>query len=243
MTRVAVHQPDFLPYPGFFRKMVLSDVFVLYDTAQYSRRGYHNRNRIKTSRGVSWITVPVRVSGFPPIREVLVDNAQDWPRRLWKRIEVNYGRAPYFDDYAADLGGILRGRRWERLAELNVALLELVRRALSIDTPLLLASGLPHAESDDPTAKILGLTRSAGGNVYLSGPGGVDYLDRSQFRDVGLEFSSFEAVPYPQLWGRFAPNLSILDALFNCGPRTRSLLTAGGKPARTTGVPTNTRIK
>ncbi len=243
MTRVAVHQPDFLPYPGFFRKMVLSDVFVLYDTAQYSRRGYHNRNRIKTSRGVSWITVPVRVSGFPPIRDVLVDNAQDWPRRLWKRIEVNYGRAPHFDDYAADLERILRGRRWERLADLNVALLEFARGALSIETTLLLASELPHLESDNPTAKILELTRSAGGNIYLSGPGGVHYLDRSQVRDVGLEFSSIEAVPYPQLWGRFAPNMSILDPLFNCGPGARSLLTAAERPTRTLSEPTNTRIK
>ena len=225
MTRVAVHQPDFLPYPGFFYKMLQADVFVLYDTAQYSRRGYHNRNRIKTAKGASWITVPVKVSGFPQIRDVAVDNVQDWPRRLWRRIQVNYGRSPYFGVYAGGFERILKGRPWSRLADLNLALLELVRSSLGIQTKLLWASELDDAPSQEPTSKLVALTRAAGGDTYVSGPGGRGYLDASQFGKVALEFAEFESCPYPQLWGPFEPNLSILDALLNCGPASRSLLT------------------
>ncbi len=226
MKRVAIHQPDFLPYPGFFHKMLSADAFILYDTAQYSRRGYHNRNRIKTSRGVSWITVPVNVSGFPPIGTVEVDNAQDWPRRLWRRIQVNYGRASYYETVAGDLEPIFRKSPWTKLADLNLALLDLTRRFLSIDTPMLRASALPPTAAADPTAKLIELTRAVGGDTYVSGPGGRGYLDPHRFRDVKLEIATYEAMPYPQLWGSFAPNLSILDALFNCGPGARSLLSS-----------------
>ncbi len=225
MTRVAIHQPDFLPYLGFFHKMLSADVFVLYDTAQYSRRGYHNRNRIKTSRGVDWITVPVRLSGISPICEVEVDNTQQWQRRLWRKIQVNYGRAPYFGSLAGDVETVIK-RPWTRLVDLNSALLDIARRILSIETPWVRASDLPPAASANPTEKLIELTRAAGGDTYVSGPGGRDYLDCSLFRNVRLEYSVYETVPYRQLWGPFVPNLSVLDALFNCAPEARALAAA-----------------
>ncbi len=231
MTRVAIHQPNFLPYPGFFSKMLQADVFVLYDTAQFSRREYHNRNRIKTSQGVRWITVPVRVSGFSPISGVEIDNAQHWQRKIWRSLEVNYGRAPYFDSYAPELKRLLDERSWARLADLNCELIRLLKKLLAIDARLVLASNLVPAAGGDATARLVNLTRAAGGDTYISGPGGRHYLDTTKFREVRLEYADHTAVAYPQLWGAFVPNLCIVDALMNCGPKARSLLSPEEPPA------------
>ncbi len=231
MTRVAIHQPNFLPYPGFFSKMLRADVFVLYDTAQFSRREYHNRNRIKTSQGVRWITVPVKVSGFPPIAAVDVDNAQDWQRKIWKSLEVNYGRAPYFDRYAPELKRLLGERHWARLADLNCELIGLLGKLLAIDTRLVLASELVPATDGDATEKLVNLVRAAGGDTYVSGPGGRHYLDKAKFGEVRLEYVEYTAVAYPQLWGAFVPNLCIVDALMNCGPKAWALLSPEEHPA------------
>lgn len=224
MTTVAIHQPDFVPYLGFFSKMQQADVFILYDTAQYSKNGYHNRNRIKTPRGPAWITIPVRSPGAKPIRSVTIDNSPNWGQRIWRTLEANYRRAPYFDSYSGMFEQALHQKKWTRLAELNTHLLQLARQLLSIDAKLVLASELVVDRSTDPTAKLVMMTRAAGGDTYLSGPGGKDYLDTSQFGDIRLEFAESPTVAYPQLWGAFAPNLSIVDALFNCGPRAQSLL-------------------
>ncbi|MGQ0797107.1 MAG: WbqC family protein [Methanobacteriota archaeon] len=233
MTAVAIHQPNFAPYPGFFRKMARADVFVLYDTAQYSKNGYHNRCRIKTPRGPAWLTIPVRSPSRRPIGEVEIDPATPWAERLWMTVEANYARAPHFREYAPDLGRILRGRTWGRLVDLNVRFLEFLREALGVTTKVVHASRLPTPSSTDPTGRILELVRAVGGTTYVSGAGGRDYLDVSRFRDVSLEYSEFRPRPYPQLWGAFVPNLSTMDALLNCGPDdTRALLSAHSSARR-----------
>lgn len=225
MTVVAIHQPNFAPYPGFFKKMARADVFILYDTAQYSKNGYHNRCQIKTPRGPAWLTVPVRSPARRPIGEVEIDAATPWADRAWMTFETNYARALHFGAYATTLGQILRGRTWERLVDLNVRLLDFLREALGVTTKVVQASRLPPPASNDATGRILDLVHAVGGTTYVSGAGGRDYLDATRFRDVTVEYSEFQPRPYPQLWGAFVPNLSTLDALLNCGPeKTRALL-------------------
>jgi len=220
---VSIHQPNYLPYLGFFRKMLHSDIFILYDTAQYSKNEFHNRNRIKTARGVQWLTVPVRRTGLQPIRSVEIARNLGWAAKHRKAIEANYRRATHYSSYAPELAEIL-SRDWNGLSDLNTEVVKTIARWLSISTKIVLTSQLPQPPSDDPTEKILWMVGAVGGDSYLSGPGGRDYLDSSKFGSVRLEYSDFTARPYPQLHGAFVPNLSVVDALLNCGKGARELI-------------------
>jgi hypothetical protein len=213
---VTVHQPNYLPYLGLFHKMARADVFVVFDIAQYSKQlGFHNRNQIKTPRGAQWMTVPVRRETLHAIRDVQIADVR-WGLRHVQTLDANYRRAPYYESYSHELKAIL-GKPWTHLAELNESLIGLIARWLDIPTKLIRASDLPPPPTSDPTSKIIHLVRSVGGDAYLSGQGGHGYLDEAQFTDVRLEYDEFVPTPYPQLFGEFIPNLSAVDAIFNCG--------------------------
>jgi WbqC-like protein family len=225
LTIVTVHQPNYLPYLGFFQKMANADILVFYDTALFSRQlGFHNRNRIKTPIGAQWITVPIQHSTVHAMGDVRIAG-RDWKAQHRKMIEANYRRTPYYGSYAAEIAALLK-KPWSALAELNQALIQLIARDLSIRTETVWASALPSPETDNPTEKLIHFTRVLGGDTYLSGIGGHDYLEESKFTDVHLRYDEFEATPYPQLFGPFLPNLSAIDALFNCGESARDLLKA-----------------
>lgn len=229
---VAAHQPNYLPYLGFFHKMWCADVFIVYDTAQFSKNDFHNRNRIKTPKGPQWLTVPVEAPAGRAIREVDIDNSRDWADRHTRSLQANYARAPQFDESFDELATILR-RPWSRLADLNRALIEKVKGFLDLRADLVLASSLDVPGDLPPTEKLVAMVRGVGGSVYLSGIGGRDYLSPEAFSDIRLEYDRFEHPTYPQPFGAFVPNLSALDALFVRGAaETRRLLeTAGPRPS------------
>jgi len=224
LTVVAIHQPDFLPYLGFFKKMQSCDIFLVYDRAQFSKNAYHNRNRIKTPHGKAWITVPIKSPHSHPILSVEIDNARRWGRRFMETVHANYARAPYFDSFARDFERVFLLSRWQKLVDLNIRLLDLVKEALGLEVKIIRTSSLPECQSTDATGKLIEMTRAVGGSKYLSGPGGIAYLDRSEFSDVALEFVAPPKGSYRQEWGGFVPDLSVVDALFNCGGETRNLL-------------------
>jgi len=224
---VAIHQPNYLPYLGLFQKMARADLMILNDTALFSRQlGFHNRNRIKTVQGAHWMTVPVQHSTLRAIRDVRIASTH-WAKIHRKTLDTNYRRAPFYESYAKELHMVLQ-KTWTSLADLNELLIGLVARWLDIPTKMIRASDLPPPEADDPTLKTIHLVRCVGGTRYVSGQGGHGYLDESQFKDIRLEYDEFVPTPYPQLYGDFIPNLSAIDAVFNCGksvplPRTVSL--------------------
>ena len=219
---VTVHQPNYLPYFGFFHKMANADVLVLYDTAQFSKNIFHNRNRIKTPRGVAWITVPVRRPLLRPIGEIEIASTV-WADKHRRTLEANYRRALYFSSYIDEISS-----EWSRptalLAELNARLVSRVAGWLGIETEVVTASTLPRPATDDQTEKILHLVEACGGDTYLSGAGGKTYLDESKFTRIGLRYDRFVATPYPQQFGPFIANLSVVDAIFNCGESVASWL-------------------
>lgn len=222
LTIVTIHQPNYLPYLGFFQKMANADVLVFYDTALFSRQlGFHNRNRIKTPIGAQWLTVPIQHSTVHTMRDVHIAGTE-WKTQHRKMIEANYRRAPFYDPYARDLAATLK-RPWTSLAELNQALIAVLARDLSIRTKTVLASSLPPPPTDNPTEKLIHFTQALGGDTYLSGAGGHEYLEESKFTDIRLRYDEFDPTPYPQMFGPFIPNLSAVDALFNCGASTNDL--------------------
>ncbi|MEM1028791.1 MAG: WbqC family protein [Myxococcota bacterium] len=227
MTRVCIHQPDFLPWLGFFDRLVDTDVYVMLDDVQFLRRGFHHRDRIKTAQGTPWLTVPV-VRG--PRRQ-RIDEVEIAPGaamgKLVATLRHAYRRAPFFRTIFPPLADVLTAEH-RRLVDLNRALIDHVLGVLDISVAMV--SAATFATSLRGTERLTFLTEAVGGTHYVTGTGSLDYLDRHAFAAAGieLEIRRYPDAPYRQLHGPFVPRLSVVDALFNLGPeQTRARL---GRP-------------
>lgn len=231
MTTAVIHQPNYLPGCTYFDKIARADVFILLDTVQFIKRNWINRNRVKTVDGPVWLTVPVTTKGryTQSILDSEIDTASGWQRRHRATIELNYRRAPYWDQYGPVLLAELE-KPWTSLAAMNEALLRMLTGFLGIETPFVRASDL--AVEGSSTALLVNLCMAAGAGIYLSGPGGRKYIDEGSFRRNGMElvFQEYQHPTYRQLHGAFEPNLSVIDLLFNVGPDSLATLT-GATPA------------
>lgn len=227
MPTLGAHQPNYIPWIGYFNKMAVSDCFVLADDVQYSSQGYTNRTRIKTAQGAQWLTVPVLTKGrgLQAIREVRIDHSRNWRRKHWKALCRNYAATPCFELHAGFFDDLYR-REWRFLADLNIHIIEYLRRALGIEGPLYLSSELAIPPSD-ATGRIVQMAKKTGCASYISGRGGsTSYLREETFREAGVElqYNDFTHPVYPQRFGEFISGLSVLDLLFNCGGAAQVLV-------------------
>lgn len=227
MTTAAIHQPQYLPYLGFFHKLAQADIFVVMDDVEFLRRGLQHRNKVKTSRGEQWLTVPVLHQQNQRILDVKINPDTAWNRKHWGTLTTNYSPAPYFDRYATDLQSLLQ-QEWHSLCALNMALIEWVMQQLEIPTPMIRLSELPS--QGHKSELLISACKAVGADTYLSGPGGRDYMDLALFEAAGVKvlWQEFTSPHYAQVFPEagFIPNLSILDVLFCCGPDTRRFLEA-----------------
>ena len=238
---VAIHQPNYLPYLGFFYKMGRCDVFVYLDAVQYPRgRSFANRNRIKTPTGVTYLTIPVRIprgrEGRVAYTEVCFADER-WRQKHLKTVEMAYRRAPYFEPIFSLYRNTLLAH--DQFVTLNLALIEAFAVYLGITCRRVCLSEL-LSSFGQKTQLIVDICQAVGGTVYLSGTGGGrEYNDPSLLAAYGIElrYSDFVHPVYPQLWGAFEPNLSILDLLFNCGPESRTILFGPQGPSREAASP------
>lgn len=211
---VTVHQPDFLPWLGFFDRWHKSDLFVVLDDVQFIRRGWHHRDKIKTAQGPKWLTVPVLKKGryFQQIKDVEIDNNENWRRTHLSAIRSAYGKAPHFEAICHDIEEIFT-KNYELLIHLNMDLLKYCAAALGINTPFCFSSSLHNGLKG--TQRLVHLVKAAGGDVYLTGLGSKDYLDESKFAEHGIKvwWQHYEHPVYPQPHGKFAKMLSVLDFL------------------------------
>lgn len=219
---VAIHQPNYIPWSGYFYKILKSDVFIFLDDAQYTKNSFINRNRIKTPTGEAWLTVPVKASLTDKINEVVYADAQ-WKKKHIKSLEQNYKKAPFFEHYASDLWEIINQEN-DHLYILNIALISYIAEQLSASCRFMLASEFPSEEKSD--LRLIELVQRNKGTHYLSGRGGANYQDENNFTAQGitLAYTDYVPQPYPQLWPEYIPNLSMLDLLFNCGPDARKII-------------------
>lgn len=225
---VAIHQPQYLPWWPYMQKVADCDLFISLDSVDFQKNGLQNRNRIKTAQGAQWLTVPVKQRLGQKICEVQIDEATDWRRKHWQTIRQNYGKAPAFADYAAQIEATL-GSVGSSLSELNHALFQLLLGWLGIERPIRRSSGM-HATGQG-SELVLNLCREAGAKQYLSGIGGRSYLDEAAFAAAGIEIRYVPpSLPthYPQLHQQagFLNDLSVLDLLLNCGSSYRDYLPA-----------------
>jgi hypothetical protein len=220
-----VLQPGYLPWLGFFDQMRRSDVFVYYDDVQFDKHGWRNRNRIKTPAGPLWLTVPVRHTGLgqPRIVDTQIDGTTPWARKHLRTIRQYYARAPFLDRYLPQLEEQLE-RDWTHIAELDIALADLLARWLSLEPRIYRSSELGVA--GDKSERLLNLCRHFGATRYLSGDAARDYLDVELFsrHGVAVEWQNYRHPVYPQQHGEFVPFLSALDLLLNCGDDSASIL-------------------
>jgi hypothetical protein len=230
-TVVAIHQPNFLPWLGWFDKLARADVFVLLDHVQFprtSRGTYVNRVKLLVGGKDAWVTAPiVRAGGSDKrIDEVRVDDAQPWRQKVLRTVEHNYARAPAYDE-ALPLVRELLEQPTDRLADLNEHGARRVARALGLDAAKLVRSSTLGASSH-ATDLLIELTKAVGGTAYLAGGlAGSTYQEDEKFGQAGvvLRYQRFEHPRYDQGREEFVPGLSIVDALLHVGPeRTRALL-------------------
>ena len=236
---VAIHQPHFLPWLGYLHRMAQVDAFVMLDHVQFERRNYQNRTMVRINDEARWLTVPViQHSQKERIVDKEVDNRLESAGKWWSHAHLatlrhTYRPAPFFSSYIEPLRKLLE-TRYDRLAELNQASLDLLREAFGITTPLVRSSELAveGARGD----LILNICRALGADTLLVGFGGSrGYLDQDAFERAGvaITYHQFTHPEHPQCGAKetapFLRGLSAVDMLFNCGPRSRELLLA--KPA------------
>jgi hypothetical protein len=226
-VKVAISQSNYLPWPGYFDQINFADHFVRYDEVQYTRRDWRNRNRVKTSGGVVWISVPVVSKGrfLQRMNETEISEA-GWPAKHWATLRHAYSRAAHFDEVAGEMEAALLGANEPLLSLVNSRLMDAVCAMLGIDTPTTWSTEWTSEKVDSEacaepkTRRLLEICIALGATEYWSGPAARSYLDESAFKSHGIDvryhdYSGY--AEYPQLWGPFEPALSIVDLLFNVG--------------------------
>ena len=217
MKRVAILQSNYIPWKGYFDLIAAVDEFILYDDAQFTKNDWRNRNRIKTPEGLQWLSIPVGPSISRRIRDVELPDAR-WQEKHWKTLEANYRRASHFAEVAGVFEPLYRSRSYSSLSVLNRAFIEAVCRYLGISTPI--ANSWDYALAGGRIDRLVAIAEQAGAHEYVTGPSARNYLDESAFAGRGIKVSWFDYTgypEYPQLWGGFSHEVSILDLLFNCG--------------------------
>lgn len=223
---VACQQPYFLPWPGFFAKAMQADLMVLLDHVQFPLgSSWVSRNRIKTKDGQLWLSVPVLRRGrtFQKIYQVEIFNERGWGKKFSQRLEFAYRQAPYFEEHRSFLEQTFQSS-WTYLVKLNLSLLDYLRDALALRTPFRLSSALGIESTG--TRLLVDICRETEADTYLSSKAGQKYIDESALRKAGVDtrYLRYRPPAYPQLWGSFLPNLSVLDLILNCGPKSLSII-------------------
>lgn len=220
---MAVLQPGYLPWLGFFDQMARADVFVLYDDVQFDKNGWRNRNRIKSPHGPHWLSVPVNVKLGESLFDVRIDNTKPWAKKHIATIEQFYRKAPFSPVYLPVVEGII-SQPWERIVELDVALILQLKLWLGIESEVVRASELNV--QGDRNERLINLCLHFGATRYLSGNAAQSYLDLPSFEQHGIEVSwqNYSHPVYEQQGDDFVPYLSVLDLLLNCGDGSRNII-------------------
>ena len=224
MTNVMIRQPGYMPNLGFFKKIQSCDIFVFLDDAQFAKDGFDNRNRIKSSDGVAWITVPLARPVFgKKMNEVLISYETDWQSIHCNQIYQNYKSAPFFFSYWPDIEKILTCKH-KKLIDLNFHLIKYFNHTLGITTKTIKSSELVVTQTK--TERLIEICSKLNATCYISGITGKDYLDEKLFLNSGIKltYEHFIHPTYGQLHGNFIDNLSIIDLLMNEGPRSQKII-------------------
>lgn len=222
---LVVSQPMFLPWVGLFEQVRLADVFIHYDDVQLPQgRSFMSRVQLKSANGVSWLTVPIdhKKSG-KLLNEVVLLESQGWRTKHLRTIQHAYAKRPYFD-LMFELVEKIYSRPTDHLAEFNITAIEQIAGWLGLAPEFRRSSTMGVAGAS--TERLVDLCEVVNSDVYVTGHGALNYLNHQQFEDKGISvrYMDYQKLPYEQGHIEFTPYVSILDAIANCGERTRDLL-------------------
>ncbi len=226
MITLTIHQPEYLPYLGFFDRIGKADVFIVLNDVGYQKNGFINRNKIKTAQGWQWLTVPVsNKSPNQKINEVLIDNQKKWRNDQWKTLCYNYSKAPFFRTYADFFEDVFK-KEWVLISDLDTYLIENIVKTLGLKKRIEKSSACDIRGT--ATERLINICKKFDANTYLSGVGGRGYLELEKFKkeNINVVFQEFKHPNYFQQFMKkgFLPNLSIIDLLFNCGPKSINII-------------------
>lgn len=232
MRLVAIHQPNFFPWLGYFDKIVRSDVFVFLDHVQLPKTGgsWTNRVKLRLAGEPRWVTAPIRRAyhGVATIRDIELADEKPWREKLLKTLQSSYGRAPFFAETMEFLTPLIQTSE-TRLAAFNMHVVRRLASYLAIRDDHFVVSSELGVEGEG-TDTLINLARATACSTYLCGGGAGGYQEDERFAEAGIElvYQHFTHPVYPQVGnGDFVPGLSIVDALMNCG-RTVTRRMLGG---------------
>ena len=230
MKVVTIHQPNYIPWIGFFRKVSMADVFVILDTALFTKNGVIHRNKIRTREGWRWLTIPIssRYKGVP-IKDVPLPEDRKWRSQHWSILRGNYGKTPYFEENMDFFEEMYENMPYKTLGELNEGVIRYLFDVFDIRPEIRRSSDMGIGEGLGKTGLNLEIVRKAGGDIYISGMGGKKYLEEEKFEECGItvRYFGFEPFEYPQRWPGFEPYMSAIDLLFNVGGKKGGELIKG----------------
>jgi hypothetical protein len=224
---VAILQSNYIPWKGYFDLIRSVDEFILYDEVQYTKRDWRNRNKIKTSDGVQWLTIPVEVKGkyFQRINETLISDPA-WAKNHWTRLKCAYGKAPFFKQYQQMLESLYLGHDFKLISEVNELFIRKLCEVFGISTSITQSTHYP-TQTEDPSERLLQICLQAKATCYVSGPAAKDYLNVDIFKTNGItvewmDYCGYQE--YPQLNPPFDHYVSVLDLLLNVGPDAQAFM-------------------
>lgn len=225
--KVAIVQSNYIPWKGYFDLINMADEFILYDSVQYTRRDWRNRNKIKTQNGVAWITIPVEVKGkyFQSINETKISDSQ-WNVKHWQLLIHNYSKAKYFKSYKDIFREEYEKNKSPYLSQVNYNFIKNICEILEIKTKISFSMDY-NVKEEGKTEKLLCLCKQAGATEYISGPSAKDYLDPQLFdkEKIKLSFIDYSGyLEYKQLFPPFEHAVTILDLIFNEGPNAKKYM-------------------
>jgi hypothetical protein len=231
MKRIAILQSNYIPWKGYFDIIASVDEFIVYDCVQYTKSDWRNRNQVKTSRGKTWLTVPVRQRSLEQTIDQTEIADQSCFRKHWQTFCQNYARAAHIGYCRDALGPLYEEIGSERLlSHANVRIIRAVCDLLGIRTTIRDAG--EYELAGDRNQRLAGLCRQAGASVYLSGAAAQSYLDEQQFAQVGVtvEWMCYDGyAEYPQPHPPFDHYVSVLDLLASVGPAAPQFLLRAGR--------------
>jgi len=224
---VSIHQPNYIPYPGFFNKIKESDLFIIYDTAQYVKGRWDNRNRIRNKVDSLFLTIPLqdKYSFKLPFNKVKLPENNTWKKKHLKSIKISHAKSNFFNKYIDDLDEIYN-KEFDDLSHFNKELITYFMNCLDIKTEIKLSSEINSNHNKKSTEALIEFLTFVNSKHYLSGPSGPNYLDMNRFESAGInvEIQKYKLKQYPQVYNDYIPNLSTMDLLFNMGPDSKNFI-------------------
>ncbi|MBP7459744.1 MAG: WbqC family protein [Candidatus Delongbacteria bacterium] len=212
---VSAHQTHYWPYPGFFKKIMMSDLYILMGRLQFNKQSWQNRNRVMNQNTPGWLTVPVltRHLNLQMINQVAINNDNDWKRKHFKSVELNYHNTPYYSQLREFLSELWLVREWDSLWDLNRYIIDYLILKLCISTPV--KTDEDYLFQGSKTELLVSIVKQTGAGAYLSSPNAAAYIKPDVFKSHGIRhfYLLYQSPVYGSGKTPFFPDLSILDMI------------------------------